>query len=91
MSRGARHNRDWQERDRVERMNAVKIKQREKIHALLLAQRTAEAPALLKRPGISVPVIVHFRQALLRIGRPQIGDGRSRMRFSARSKTEMIG
>lgn len=60
MSRGARHNNDWGERDRVQRMNAGRIQQRERIHALLTARRMVEEPASVKRPGISTPVAVRF-------------------------------
>jgi hypothetical protein len=60
VSRGARHRRDWQERDRVQRMNAGRIQQRERITALLSARRTAEDPTPVKRPGISTPVAVRF-------------------------------
>jgi len=41
-------------------MNADRIRQRERITALLSARRTAEGPAPLKRPGISTPVAVRF-------------------------------
>lgn len=60
MSRGARHNRDWQERDRVQRMNAGHSQQRDRIKALLSARRSAEEPASVLRPGISAPVAVRF-------------------------------
>jgi hypothetical protein len=60
VSRGARHRRDWQERDRVQRMNAGRLQQRKRITALLSTRRTAEDPTPVKRPGIATPVAVRF-------------------------------
>ena len=61
MSRGARPGRDWQDRDRVDRINAGQLRQTERIRALLSSRRSAaEAPARMLRPGISVPTTVRY-------------------------------
>ena len=61
MSRGVKHSRDWQERDRVDRINASRRRQTDRIQALLSARRSAaEAPPRMLRPGISVPTTVHY-------------------------------
>jgi hypothetical protein len=61
VSRGVKHSRDWQERDRVDRINAGQRQRAERIQTLLSARRSAaEAPPRMLRPGISVPTTVHY-------------------------------
>jgi hypothetical protein len=61
VSRGARHSRDWQDRDRVDRINAGERRHAERVQALLSARRSAvEAPARMLRPGISLPTAVRY-------------------------------